>query len=188
MLRRLFTVCMLGLLTMSSSLFAEDAKMAGPLSFKMTGLDGKDVDLASFKGKVVLFVNVASRCGYTKQYTGLQALHDKYNGQGLVIIGVPANDFGKQEPGTDAEIAEFCSAKYNVTFTMLSKVPTIVGDQKVDLYKVLTTDEKSKGEVKWNFTKFLIGRDGKVAARFEPAATPEGKEMVSAIEAELAKK
>jgi glutathione peroxidase len=165
----------------------EDKKVADALSFKMKGLDGKDVELSKFKGKVVLFVNVASRCGYTKQYKGLQALHDKFSKDGLVIIGVPANEFGKQEPGTDADIAEFCSANYGVKFPMLSKV-VVKGDGICPLYEYLTSKEtnpKFAGDIKWNFTKFLVNRDGKVISRFEPKVTPE--EMTETIETELKK-
>ncbi len=159
--------------------------VSGPLTYKMPGIDGKEVDLATYKGQVVLFVNVASRCGYTRQYAGLEALHDKYSGKGLVVIGVPANDFGAQEPGTDAEIAEFCTKKFNVSFPLLAKVSTIKGANKVDLYKSLTT---KGGEVKWNFTKFLVGRNGEVVARFEPGVEPDADELVKAIETELEKK
>jgi len=168
-----------------------DTKVPAVLNFKMKGLDGKDVDLSQYKGKVVLFVNVASKCGYTPQYKGLQAIYEKFKDQGLVIIGVPANDFGKQEPGSDEEIAKFCESKYGVTFPMLAKVSTILGDEKVPLYKHLTskdTDPKFAGDVKWNFTKFLIGRDGEIIGRFEPKITPDSKELTAAIEAELAKK
>jgi glutathione peroxidase len=128
------------------------------LSFKMKGLDGKEVDLSQYQGKVVLIVNVASKCGYTPQYKGLEALYEKYKDQGLVVLGVPANDFGGQEPGTDKDIAKFCADKYGVTFPMLAKVSSIVGDDKVPLYKHLTskdTDPKFAGEVKWNFHKFI---------------------------------
>src|SRR5947209_18733383 len=119
---------------------AEESKKApAALNFKMKDIDGKDVDLSQYKGKVVLFVNVASKCGYTPQYKGLQALYEKYKDKGLVIVGVPANDFGKQEPGTDEDIAKFCESKYGVTFPMLAKVSTIVGDEKVPLYKYLTS-------------------------------------------------
>ncbi len=166
-------------------------KVPAALSFKMKGLDGKDVDLAQFKGKVVLIVNVASQCGYTKQYKGLEAIYEKYKDKGFVIVGVPANDFGKQEPGTDAEIAKFCSSKFGVTFPMLAKVSTIVGDEKVPLYKLLTskeTDPKFAGEVKWNFTKFLIGRNGEIVNRFDSKITPESEELTKAVEEELAKK
>lgn len=160
-------------------------KVPGPLSYKMPGIDGKEVDLATYKGKVVLFVNVASRCGKTPQYKGLEALYDKYKDKGLVVIGVPANDFGAQEPGTDAEIAEFCTKKYDVSFPILAKVTTIKGADKVDLYKSLTTNG---GEVKWNFTKFLVGRNGEIVGRFEPGVEPQADEVVKAIETELEKK
>jgi glutathione peroxidase len=165
-----------------------DKKVPGVLNFKMKGLDGKDVNLADYQGKVVLFVNVASKCGYTPQYKGLEALHEKYADKGLVIIGVPANDFGKQEPGSDDEIATFCKKNYGVKFLMLSKVSTVKGADKVPLYKYLTdkeTDPKHAGEIKWNFTKFLVSRKGDIAGRFEPKVEPE--EMSKAIEAELAK-
>src|SRR5262249_44568277 len=137
----------------------------------------------------VLFVNVASRCGYTPQYAGLQELHNNYAKEGLVIIGVPSNEFGFQEPGTDEQIAEFCSSKYGVRFAMLSKTQ-VNGKDANSLYKSLTpkdTNPKSAGPIKWNFTKFLISRDGKIAARFEPKVKPESKEMTEAIEAELKK-
>ncbi|MBL8223464.1 MAG: glutathione peroxidase, partial [Bryobacterales bacterium] len=130
--------------------------------FSMKTIDGKQASLADYKGKVVLFVNVASQCGYTPQYAGLQSLYEKYQGKGLVVVGVPANDFGSQEPGSDAEIKTFCSRNYNVTFPMLSKV-VVKGSGKVPLYEYLT---QTGGEVKWNFTKFLVGKDGKVRARF----------------------
>ena len=132
-------------------------KVPPALNFKMKGIDGKEVDLSQYQGKVVLIVNVASQCGYTPQYKGLEALYEKYKDQGLVVLGVPANDFGGQEPGTDQEIAKFCTDKYGVTFPMLAKVSTIVGDDKVPPYKHLTskeTDPRFAGEVKWNFTKF----------------------------------
>ncbi|HKI37978.1 MAG TPA: glutathione peroxidase [Gemmataceae bacterium] len=168
-----------------------DKKVPAVLNFKMKGIDGKEVDLSQYQGKVVLFVNVASKCGYTPQYKGLQALYEKYKDQGLVVVGVPANDFNKQEPGTDAEIAKFCESKYGVTFPMLAKVSTIVGDDKVPLYKHLTskdTDPKFAGEVKWNFTKFLIGRNGDIVNRFDSKVKPDSDEMTKAIEDELAKK
>jgi glutathione peroxidase len=167
-----------------------EEKVSGPLGFKMKGIDGKEVDLAQFKGKVVLFVNVASKCGYTGQYKGLQGLHEKYADKGLVIVGVPVNDFGKQEPGTDDEIAQFCSKNYGVKFTLLAKVPTVKdGAGQAPLYKFLTSKEtnpKHGGAVKWNFTKFLVGRDGAVVGRYEPGVTPEA--MSKDVEAELAKK
>lgn len=165
-------------------------KVPAALNFKMKTLDGKDVDLGKYQGKVVLFVNVASQCGYTKQYKGLQALHDKYAEEGLTIIGVPCNDFGAQEPGTSDEIASFCKKNYGVKFDMLEKV-TVKGDDKAPLYKYLTSKEtnpKSAGDIKWNFTKFLINRKGEIVGRYEPKVEPESKELTGAIEAELAKK
>jgi glutathione peroxidase len=166
------------------------AKVPGVLNFKMKGIDGKEVDLSQYKGKAVLFVNVASECGYTKQYKGLQALYGKYQDQGFVIVGVPANEFGGQEPGTDEEIAKFCESKYSVKFPMLSKV-VVKGKGQVPLYKYLTSKETNPrfaGEIKWNFTKFLVNREGEIVARFEPAVEPESDEMRTAIEAALAKK
>lgn len=176
------------LLVAAPALGDEKGKVPGVLNFKMKGLDGKDVNLADYQGKVVLFVNVASKCGYTPQYKGLEALHEKYADKGLVIIGVPANDFGKQEPGSDEEIATFCKKNYGVKFLMLSKVSTVKGADKVPLYKYLTdkeTDPKYAGEIKWNFTKFLVSRKGEIVGRFEPKIEPE--EMAKPIEAELAK-
>jgi glutathione peroxidase len=152
----------------------------------MKGIDGKPVDLAAYKGKVVLVVNVASRCGYTGQYAGLQKLYDSQKDKGLVILGFPANDFGAQEPGSDAQIAEFCSAKYGVTFPMFAKI-TVKGPDKAPLYKSLTEAADPKGEVSWNFEKFLIGKDGAVIGRFKSGVAPDDAKLVQAIEAALAK-
>jgi glutathione peroxidase len=153
--------------------------------YTMKSIDGKPVPLSDFKGKLVLFVNVASRCGYTPQYTGLEALYEKYKDQGFVIAGFPANNFLSQEPGTDAEIKTFCSTKYNVSFPLFSKL-SVKGEDKAPLYQFLT-DKKANpstgGEIQWNFTKFLVDRDGNVIQRFEPATTPE--QMESAIEKAL---
>jgi len=167
-----------------------DANVTGPLSYKMKGIDGKEVDLAKYKGKVVLFVNVASYCGNTKQYTGLEKMYETYGKDGLVIIGVPANEFGKQEPGSDEEIAKFCDTKYKVTFPLLSKV-VVKGEGICPLYQTLTGTESSPvkaGPVSWNFEKFIVGRDGKVAARFAPGTKPEDEKFVAAVKAELEKK
>lgn len=188
-MNKFFSVAaLLALGCVSSICYAEDKKgdaVPGPLTYKMPGIDGKEVDLATYEGKVVLFVNVASKCGKTPQYKGLEAIYDKYKDKGFVVIGVPANDFGKQEPGTDAEIAEFCTKKYDVSFPMLAKVSTVKGADKVDLYKSLTT---KGGEIKWNFTKFLVGRNGEIVARYEPNVEPDADEVVKAIESELEKK
>jgi glutathione peroxidase len=164
-----------------------DNTMAGPLDRKMKGIDGKEVDLATLKGKVVLVVNVASQCGYTRQYEGLQTLYAKYKNDGLVVLGVPSNDYGQQEPGTDAEIKQFCSTNYKVTFPMLSKV-TVKGPDKAELYKVLTAATPDKKEVGWNFEKFLINRKGEVVGRYKSAVEPTSDELVKAIKAELDKK
>jgi glutathione peroxidase len=159
---------------------------ATPLAGEMKSLDGKPVDLAAYKGKVVLIVNVASRCGYTRQYAGLQKLYDSHKDKGLVVLGFPANDFGAQEPGSDADIAKFCSTTYGVTFPMFSKI-TVKGDGKTPLYKALTEAADPKGEVAWNFEKFLIGKDGSVVGRFKSGVAPDSAELAKAIEAELAK-
>lgn len=147
--------------------------------FTMKSIEGKPVALSSYQGKAVLFVNVASQCGYTPQYAGLETLYQKYKDRGLVIVGVPANNFGSQEPGTDEEIKTFCTRKYNVTFPMMSKV-SVKGGDITPLYSYLTAAKG--GDVRWNFTKFLVGKDGKVLARFEPNVAPESPELAAAIE------
>jgi glutathione peroxidase len=162
------------------------AMAATPLTGEMKTIDGSTVDLADYKGKVVLVVNVASRCGYTGQYAGMQKLYDDYKDKGFVILGFPANDFGAQEPGSDAQIAEFCSSKYGVTFPMFSKI-TVKGAGKSPLYETLTTSSDPQGEVGWNFEKFLIGKDGSVVGRFKSGVAPADAKLISAIEAELAK-
>jgi len=171
---------------------AEKSKEKPPaaLNFKMKDITGKEVDLAGYKGKVVLIVNVASKCGYTPQYAGLQNLHDRYAKEGLVILGFPANEFGKQEPGTNEEIAAFCKENYGVKFPMFAKV-VVKGEDKCDLYKFLTskeTNEKFAGEVKWNFEKFLLNRKGEVIGRYLSAVDPESEDLTSAIESALADK
>ena len=156
--------------------------------FTLNSIDGAPTPLSTFKGKVVLFINVASKCGYTPQYAGLEKLYEKYKDQGLVLVGVPANNFGGQEPGSNEEIKTFCSRNYNVTFPMMSKV-SVKGADKTPLYQYLTdasANPKTAGEIKWNFTKFLIDKKGNVINRFESAVTPESADMVKAIEAALA--
>lgn len=168
----------------------EGGKVTGPLDFKMAGIDGKEVDLGQYKGKVVLLVNVASECGYTPQYKGLQELHQKYGEDGLVVLGVPSNDFGKQEPGTNAQIVEFCKSNYKVTFPLLEKV-VVKGEKKVPLYQFLTSKDsnpKFAGEVGWNFEKFLIDRQGRVVGRFKSGVEPTSEPLVSAVKKELAAK
>jgi glutathione peroxidase len=169
---------------------ATDTKVPAVLNYKMKDLDGKEVNLADYQGKVILFVNVASKCGLTPQYKALQKLHEDYSKEGLVIIGVPANQFLSQEPGSNAEIKKFCTTKYGVKFPVLAKV-VVKGKGICPLYKYLTdkeTNPKLAGEIKWNFTKFLVARDGTVVKRFEPRVKPESKEVVEAIETELKKK
>jgi glutathione peroxidase len=150
--------------------------------FTLKTIDGQPAPLKQYEGKVVLIVNVASRCGYTPQYAGLEKLYRKYKDRGFVVIGVPANNFGGQEPGTDAEIKEFCTRNYGVTFPMMSKV-SVKGADMTPLYQYLTS--ATGGDVKWNFTKFLAGKDGKVIARFEPGVSPESAELAAAIEKAL---
>ncbi len=148
-------------------------------------INGADTSLKAYSGKVVLLVNVASKCGFTPQYAGLQALYDKYKDKGFVIVGVPSNDFAGQEPGTPEEIKAFCTQNYGVTFPLMAKVH-VKGKEKCALYAALTGDGAPfPGEVKWNFGKFLIDRDGKVIKRFEPPVKPEAPEMAQAIEAAL---
>jgi glutathione peroxidase len=160
-------------------------KPSGPLDFTLTGNDGKPYPLAQHRGKVVLIVNVASKCGLTPQYAALQALYAAKKDAGLVVIGVPANDFNGQEPGTDAEIAQFCSSRYNVTFPLMSKV-SVKGPAMDPLYVWLTEQSPFPGPIAWNFGKWLVGRDGAVRARFEPKVTPEDAGLLQAIDAALA--
>lgn len=169
-------------LLMSASLFA-----AGSIyDFTLNSIDGKPMPLANFKGKVILVVNVASRCGFTPQYSALESIYEKYKDQGFVVLGFPANNFGSQEPGTNAEIKKFCSAKYNVTFPMYAKI-SVKGQDQTPLYKYLTESANPAyaGEIKWNFTKFLIDRDGRVVQRFEPDSTPDSPPVTLAIEQTL---
>lgn len=172
-------------IALAATSFAEAPKL---LTIPLKDIDGKDTSLNAFAGKVVLAVNVASRCGNTPQYSALQSLYEKNKDAGLVVVGFPANDFGKQEPGTDAEVKEFCSTKYSVTFPMMSKV-AVKGPEQHPLYKELTGPGAAfPGDVKWNFGKFLIGRDGKVLARFEPGVKPDDAKIAQAIADALAAK
>jgi glutathione peroxidase len=152
--------------------------------FTLPSIDGVPAPLSAYKGKVVLIVNVASKCGYTPQYAGLEKLYEKYKDRGFAILGFPANNFGAQEPGTNDEIKTFCSRNYNVTFPMYSKI-SVKGDDKAPLYRYLT--DSTGGEIKWNFTKFLVDGDGKVIARFESKIEPDSPELVGAVEKALQK-
>ncbi len=166
-----------------------DAPKPAALNFSVKTIDGKDVDLSQYLGKVILMVNVASKCGNTPQYAGLEDMYQKYADKGFVILGFPANNFGHQEPGTNAEIMEFCKSTYDVKFPMFAKI-SVKGDDQAPLYKYLTsldTHPAKKGDITWNFEKFLIGRDGNVVARFTPKTKPEDPQVVSAVESALAK-
>lgn len=188
-MKALYVAAIAAVIGFAATCQAEEKKVT-PLTGTMKDIDGKDFDLSKLKGKVVLFVNVASKCGYTKQYTGMQELYDKYQKDGFVLVGVPANDFGMQEQGTDAEIKEFCSTKYKVTFPMMSKV-VVKGDKQVALYKTLTEATPNKDgkveQVAWNFEKFLVSREGKVVGRYKSAVEPNNADLLKAIKAELDK-
>jgi glutathione peroxidase len=169
-------------LLMTASLFAASSIY----EFTLPSIDGKPLPLANFKGKVVLVVNVASRCGFTPQYSALESTYEKYKDQGFVSLGFPANNFGSQEPGTNQEIKTFCQAKYSVSFPMYAKV-SVKGDDQTPLYNYLTTKANPAvaGDIKWNFTKFLVDRNGNVVKRFEPDVTPDSPEVIAAIEKAL---
>lgn len=158
------------------------------LDVPVKNIDGKDTALKEYKGKVILIVNVASKCGFTKQYTGLEAIQQKYKDKGFTVVGFPCNQFGGQEPGSNEQIKEFCSSKFNVTFPLFDKIE-VNGAGRHPLYQLLAGKESPfPGDIKWNFNKFLIGKDGKILARFGSTVTPESEEMTSAIEKALAVK
>ena len=169
---------------------SDKSDSASALNESMKTLDGKTVNLSKYKGKVVLIVNTASKCGLTPQYTELQAVYEKYKDQGLVVLGFPCNQFRQQEPGTAKEISEFCTKNYGVTFDMFDKVE-VNGDDACPLYKHLTAldlQPKGKGDIDWNFEKFVIDRSGKPAARFAPKTKPDDETVVATIEKLLAEK
>jgi glutathione peroxidase len=166
-----------------------EEKPTSALDFKMKSITGQDVNLAEYKGKVLLMVNVASRCGYTGQYEGLESMYEKYQDKGFAVLGFPCNQFLWQEPGNDAQIAEFCSSKYHVKFPMFSKIE-VNGANAAPLYKYLTSVETKpakKGKISWNFEKFVVGKNGEVVARFAPGTEPDAPEVVAVIDAELKK-
>ncbi len=157
-------------------------------SFTMTTIDGQDLSLGSYTGKVLLVVNVASQCGFTGQYAGLQKLYDTYKDKGLVVLGFPANNFLSQEPGSNEQIKQFCTLTYRVTFPMFAKISVKGGDQH-PLYKFLTekeTNPEFPGSISWNFNKFLVGRDGKILNRFGSRTAPDSPDLIKAVEAALA--
>ncbi|HCD53202.1 MAG TPA: glutathione peroxidase [Balneolaceae bacterium] len=151
--------------------------------FKLTDIDGKEFSLAKYEGKVIMIVNVASKCGYTPQYEGLQEIYEEYQDDGLVIIGFPANNFKGQEPGSNEEIKQFCTLEYGVSFPMASKV-SVIGDDQAPLFSYLTSqpNEDFEGDIKWNFEKFLIDKEGNLVRRFRSGVKPNSKELKSAIE------
>jgi glutathione peroxidase len=169
---------------MSDSAPHAELKTKSILEFKMKDIDGNDVKLKKYKGNVLLVVNTASKCGYTPQYEGLEAIYNKYKAQGFEVLGFPANNFGGQEPGTAEEIKEFCTTKYKVTFPMFAKI-SVKGDDQDPLYKFLTSKETNPnfaGDITWNFNKFLIDKKGNVVARFSSKDTPESEAVTQAIE------
>jgi len=177
---KLFHPILLSLAALVPGLSASDLR-----DIPLKDISGKETSLKAYQDKVLLIVNVASKCGNTPQYKQLQELHDRFSGDGLVVLGFPCNDFGKQEPGSNEEIAAFCSSKYGVTFPMFDKV-VVKGEGKHPLYEALSgPDAPFPGDVKWNFGKFLVDREGKVIARFEPKAKPDSAEVVAAIETAL---
>jgi glutathione peroxidase len=193
-MRRTLTVSLMAYMMMVGSLTgsakgtrAEEPAPKSVHEFTVKSIDGADVALARYKGKVMLIVNVASKCGFTPQYEGLEELYRRYKDRGLVILGFPANNFGWQEPGTDAEIKTFCTTKYNVSFDMFSKISVKGGDQH-PLYAYLTSEDanaETAGSVKWNFTKYLVDKNGHVIAKFGSGTKPMAEEVVQAIEEAL---
>jgi glutathione peroxidase len=169
----------------AATAMADESKI---YAIPLKDIDGKDASLKAYAGKAVLAVNVASKCGYTRQYSGLEALWRKYKDKGLVVVGFPCNDFGSQEPGTTEEIKAFCSTKFDVTFPLYEKLH-VKGPEQHPLYAELTGPQSpAPGPVKWNFGKFLIGRDGKILARFDSKVEPDSEELAKAIEDALAAK
>jgi|TARA_Y100000588_G_scaffold69649_1_gene71352 glutathione peroxidase len=179
---------LLSILLFAAIPFAAIAKKDSLHDVKLKDIDGKEATLADYKGKVVLVVNVASRCGLTKQYKELEAIHRKYKAKGFSVLGFPCNDFGGQEPGSNKEIKEFCSSRYDVTFPMFDKLSVKAGPKQHELYKRLTGKNGAfPGNVKWNFGKFLVGKDGKPLQRFEPRDKPDAPKVTEAIEKALSK-
>jgi len=186
---RSLVLTLLAGISMTAGVVAEEKKAVPPaLSFTVKDIDGKDVSMSKFQGRVVMIVNVASYCGNTKQYASLQSLYEKYHDKGLTILGFPANEFGKQEPGTDAEIKEFCTSKFKVSFPMFSKI-VVKGEGQAPLYKFLTdkqTNPTFGGDIEWNFAKFILDRHGNVFARIPARTDPATPDVVATLEKALA--
>ncbi|WP_246068258.1 glutathione peroxidase [Fodinibius sediminis] len=168
------------------SLSTAEAPADSVHDFSLSSIDGEETALSQYEGKVLLIVNTASECGFTPQYEGLQALYEKYSDEGLVVLGFPANNFGGQEPGTDEEIKRFCKVNYEVTFPMFSKI-SVKGDDQHPLFSYLTSAENPdfRGEIKWNFEKFLIDKEGKLSRRFRSDVKPQSNEILKAIDSAL---
>ncbi|MCA1902983.1 MAG: glutathione peroxidase [Candidatus Hydrogenedens sp.] len=184
----LFVSFVLGLIP-QKNISAEQRSKDTPLKFKVKSISGEEIDLAQYKGKVVMIVNTASRCGFTPQYKQLESIYQKYKDKGFVILAFPANNFMNQEPGSSEEIKTFCEINYKITFPVFEKV-SVDGADICPLYKFLTSEDNApfSGSIKWNFTKFLIGKDGKTVARFEPKVKPDDSSVIEVIERELDKK
>jgi len=165
---------------------AETQSVESIYDISVKDIDGKPTVLTDYKGKVFLVVNVASRCGFTPQYSGLEQLHRKFKERGFSVLGFPCNDFGRQEPDSNGDIKAFCSSKYNITFPLFDKLHAKGGEQH-PLFKLLTTKASPTGEIGWNFEKFLISKDGAIAGRFKSAVKPDDPKLVALIEKELAK-
>jgi len=190
------TLLLIGVIALAAVVFASCRASAvdlpptgakSPLDFTLKANDGSDYPLVNLKGKVVMLVNTASKCGYTKQYAGLQKLFVTYADRGLVIVGIPSNDFLSQEPGSDGDIKEFCQRNFGVTFPLMSKV-AVKGDAQIPLYRYLTAESPFPGKISWNFNKFLIGRDGQLLNRYGSNTAPDDAAFIAAIEAALAVK
>ncbi len=181
-LSALVTLAVLGCKTAPMDLALDAPKNPTSIyDFKMKNIDGETVPLSKYKGKVLLVVNVASKCGFTPQYTGLQSLYSKYHSKGFEILGFPANNFGAQEPGTDSEIKQFCTGTYNVTFPMFSKI-SVKGDDEHPLYKWLIASADRHDDIEWNFCKFMIDKNGHVIHRWASKTTPESAELTTALD------
>jgi glutathione peroxidase len=186
---KLTLIAAAALVLFAANLRAEDQKDKNVYGFTVKDIDGKAVDLSQYKGKVSLVVNVASKCGNTPQYKNMEAIYEKYKEQGFEILAFPANEFGKQEPGSNEQIKEFCTSTYHTQFPLFSKI-VVKGEGQAPLYQYLTStdaNQKTAGDITWNFEKFLVSKDGKVVARFKPKTKPDEKEVIDAIEKELAK-
>jgi glutathione peroxidase len=179
---------LLSIIIFSTGLLMTDNTNSSVYNFNLKDIDGNEVSLEQYKGKVLMIVNVASKCGYTPQYEGLQKIYESYKDKGFVILGFPANNFKGQEPGSNEEIKQFCTLEYGVEFPMFSKV-SVKGDDQADLFKYLTSQPNPdfEGDIEWNFEKFLIEKDGSLVRRFRSAVKPESEEIAEAIENELAK-